>query len=303
MQKKSMMSAVLAVAGLVGAMQSARADGCNSAEEKAAAAQMKKAEDFERAGKLKEAYGAVGKIDPLCLAGNGFKQHETMRKRIGLQLGQQEEKAGRLAAAFDWFKGSGNGAEADRVKMKQVQASPRDRNLVSGAIDHFKYKNNDARVAELRQLAAKNAELELGNEEKAFAARKESFQELGNAKDWFYYVSEGAAKKVRERAEQRGDTLAKEDTFRHLENARRYFSIAEAKSKETALKDKAMLLAQAHEKKGEITQARDFYSLAGASAKGNELQQRADAQYKKSEDKRQKQFKKGQSDLEKELGM
>jgi hypothetical protein len=303
MQKKLMMSAVLAVAGLMGAMQSAQADGCNSAEEKAAAAQMKKAEDFERAGKLKEAYGAVGKIDPLCLAGNGFKQHETMRKRIGLQLGQQEEKAGRLAAAFDWFKGSGNGAEADRVKMKQVQASPRDRNLVSGAIDHFKYKNNDARVAELRQLAAKNAELELGNEEKAFAARKESFQELGNAKDWFYYVSEGAAKKVRERAEQRGDTLAKEDTFRHLENARRYFSIAEAKSKETALKDKAMRLAQAHEKKGEITQARDFYSLAGASAKGNELQQRADAQYKKSEDKRQKQFKKGQSDLEKELGM
>jgi hypothetical protein len=303
MQKKLMMSAVLAVAGLMGAMQSAHADGCNSAEEKAAAAQMKKAEDFERAGKLKEAYGAVGKIDPLCLAGNGFKQHETMRKRIGLQLGQQEEKAGRLAAAFDWFKGSGNGAEADRVKMKQVQASPRDRNLVSGAIDHFKYKNNDARVAELRQLAAKNAELELGNEEKAFAARKESFQELGNAKDWFYYVSEGAAKKVRERAEQRGDTLAKEDTFRHLENARRYFSIAEAKSKEAALKDKAMLLAQAHEKKGEITQARDFYSLAGASAKGNELQQRADAQYKKSEDKRQKQFKKGQSDLEKELGM
>jgi hypothetical protein len=303
MQKKLMMSAVLAVAGLMGAMQSAHADGCNSAEEKAAAAQMKKAEDFERAGKLKEAYGAVGKIDPLCLAGNGFKQHETMRKRIGLQLGQQEEKAGRLAAAFDWFKGSGNGAEADRVKMKQVQASPRDRNLVSGAIDHFKYKNNDARVAELRQLAAKNAELELGNEEKAFAARKESFQELGNAKDWFYYVSEGAAKKVRERAEQRGDTLAKEDTFRHLENARRYFSIAEAKSKETALKDKAMLLAQAHEKKGEITQARDFYSLAGASAKGNELQQRAEAQYQKSEDKRQKQFKKGQSDLEKELGM
>ena len=303
MQKTFLMSALLAVTGFMGAMQPAHADGCNAAEEKAAAAQMKKAEDSERAGQLKEAYQAVGKIDPLCLAGNGFKQHETMRKRIGLQLGQQEEKAGRLAAAFDWFKGSGNGAEADRVKMKQVQASPRDRNLVSGAIDHFKYKNNDARVAELRQLAGKNAEIELASEDKAFAARKESFQELGNAKDWFYYVDDGAAKKVRVRAEQRGDTLAKEDTFRHLENAKRYFSIAEAKSKETALRDKALRLAQAHEKKGEISQAQNFYSLAGESAKGNELQQRADAQYKKSEDKRQKQFKKGQSDLEKELGM
>lgn len=303
MQKAILMSAVLAIAGLMGGAQPAQAEGCNPAEEKVAAGQMKSAEDIERAGKLKEAYQAAGKIDPLCLAGGGYKRHEAMRLRIGLQLGQQEEKAGRLAAAFDWYKGSGNGAEADRVKMKQVEASPRDRNLVSGAIDHFRFKNNNARVAELRQLAAKNAEFELANEEKAFAARKESFDALGSAKDWLYYVSDGAAKKVRDRAEQRGDTLAKEDTFRHLENAKHYFSIAEAKSKEAALKDKALRLAQAHEKKGEISQAQNFYSLAGASAKGNELQERADAQYKKSEDKRQKQFKKGQSDLEKELGL
>jgi len=303
MQKTMLMSALLAVAGLLGAMQPAQADGCRPAEETAAAAQMKKAVDLERAGKLKEAFGAAGKVDAMCLAGGGYKQHEAMRKRIGLQLGQQEEKAGRLAAAFDWFKASGNGAEADRVKLKQVAATPRDRTVVSGAIDHFRFKNNDARVAELRQLAAKNAELELANEEKAFAARKESFQELGSARDWFYYVNDGAAKKVRERAELRGDTLAREDTFRHLENAKRYFSMAEARSKEAALKDKAMRLAQAHEKKGEITQAQNFYSLAGASAKGNELQERAEAQHQKSEDKRQKQFKKGQSDLEKELGL
>lgn len=303
MRKTILISAVLAVAGLMGATQTARADGCRAAEEKVAAVQMKAAEDMERASKLKEAYQALGKIDAMCLAGGGYKQHEAMRKRIGLQLGQQEEKAGRLAAAFDWYKGSGNGAEADRVKMKQVSATPRDRKLVSGAIDHFRFKDNNARVTELRQLAAKNAELELASEDKAFAARKESFQELGNAKDWFYYVDDGAARKVRVRAEQRGDTLAKEDTFRHLENARRYFSMAEAKSKETALKDKALRLAQAHEKKGEISQAQNFYSLAGASAKGDELQERAEAQHKKAEDKRQKQFKKGQSDLEKELGL
>jgi hypothetical protein len=303
MRKTLLMLSVLAVAALMVTTQTARADGCRSADEKVAAAQMKKAEDAERAGKLKEAYEAVGKIDSMCLAGDGDKRQGAMRKRIGLQLGQQEEKQGRLASAFDWYKGSGNGAEADRIKMKQVETNSRDRNLVSGAIDHFKYKNNDSRVAELRQLAAKNASLELANEEKAFAARKESFQELGNAKDWFYLVGEGTDKKVRERAEQRGDTLAKEDIFRHLENAKRYFGIADAKSKDAALKDKALRLAQAHEKKGEITQAQNFYSLAGASAKGNELQERADAQYKKSEDKRQKQFKKGQGDLEKELGL
>jgi hypothetical protein len=239
----------------------------------------------------------------MCLVGDGYKRHEAMRKRIGLQLGQQEEKQGRLAAAFEWYKNSGNGADADRVKLKQVDASPRDRNLVSNAIDHFRFKNNDARVAELRQLAVKNADLELANEEKAFAANKQSFDELGRAKDWFYTAGDTAPKKVRERAERRGDTLLQDDTHRHLENAQRYFRMAEAKSKEKAVQDKALRLAQAHEKKGEITQATNFYNLAGASDKGNELQQRTEAQHKQSEDKRKKQFSKDQDKLEKELGL
>lgn len=281
----------------------ASADGCRTEEERAAAAQMRKAEESERGGKLKEAFALLEKIDSMCLGGGGDKRYEGMRKRIGLQLGQQDEKRGQLGAAFDWYQRSRNAAEADRVKMKQVDTSPRDRNVVSNAIDHFKYRNNDARVAELRQLAAKNADLELANEEKAFAARKESFDELGKAKDWFYLVGEAAAKKVRERAERRGDTLLKEDTFRHLESAKRYFRMAEAKPKEKAVQDKALRLAQEHEKKGENTQAINFYGLAGASAKGNELEKRSEAQHKKSEEKRQKQFTKDQDKLEKELGL
>ena len=304
MKKALLISVVFCVASLVGATQLALADSeCTPQDDKAGAAQMKKAEDSERAGKLKEAYQAASKLGNACLASGGYQRNKAMLQRVGLQLGQQDEKQGRLAAAFDWYKGSGNNADADRVKMKQVNASPRDRQVVSDAIDHFKYGSNDTLLAELRQLAAKNADLELANEEKAFAAHKESFDELGNAKDWFYFVGDSAAKKVRERAEQRGDTLAKEDTLRHLENALRYFEFAEAKQKGKALKDKALRLAQDHEKKGEITQAKDFYSLAGESAKGNELQERAEAQHKKSEDKRQKQFKKGQDDLEKELGL
>jgi D-alanyl-D-alanine dipeptidase len=152
-------------------------------------------------------------------------------------------------------------------------------------------------------LAAKNADLELADEDKAFAARKESFDELGKARDWLYLVGETAAKKLRERAERRGDTLLQEDTFRHLKSAKRYFGMAEAKSKEQALQDKALRLAQTHEKQGEIAQARDFYHLAGAGAKGDELEKRAEAQHEKSEEKRQKQFKQEQGDLEKELGM
>lgn len=279
------------------------ADGCTTQQEREAAAQFRKTEDVDRTGKLKETYALLEKVDYLCLDRDGNKRHEAMRKRIGLQLGQQEEKPGRLAEAFDWYKRSGNVAEADRVKMKQVDTRPRDRNLVSGAIDYFRYRNNDARVAQLRQLAAKNAEFELANEEKAFAARKESFQELDNAKDWFYLVNEAAAKKVRERAEQRGDTLFKEVTHRRLEIAQRYYSVAEAGQKEKALQDKALRLAQESERRGEITQAKDFYHLAGATTKGDELEQNREAQHIKSEEKRQKNFKKEQDDLEKQLGM
>ena len=108
---------------------------------------------------------------------------------------------------------------------------------------------------------------------------------------------------MRERAERRGDARLKEDTFRHLENAKRYFGMAETKPKEKAVQDKALQLAQAHEKKGEITQATNFYALAGASAKGQELEKRSEAQHQKSEEKRQKQFNKEQSDLEKQLGL
>lgn len=303
MKKTIILYVAFTVAGLLGATQLALADSeCTPQDDKSGAAQMKKAEGEERAGKLKEAYQAAHKLSGGCLPSGGYQQSKAMIKRIGLKLGQQDEKQGHLATAFDLYKGSGNDADADRVKMKQVNASPRDRQVVSDAIDYFR-GGNDKSLAELRQLAAKNADLELANEDKAFAARKESFDELEKAKDWFYLVGESWAKKVRERAEQRGDTLAKEDTFRHLDNAKHYFEIAEAKKKERTLKDKALRLAQEHEKKGEITQATDFYSLAGESAKGNELQGRAEAQHKKSEEKRQKQFNKGQDDLEKQLGM
>lgn len=291
------------VALLASYVPAASADGCRSEDEQVAAAQFRKAEDTERAGKLADAFAMLGKVDDMCLTGDAGKRADAMHKRIGLQLGQQEEKKGNLKAAFDWYQRSRNDDEADRVKMKHVNTSSRDRNVVSGAIDHFRYRNNDARVAELRQLAAKNAEFELANEEKAFAARKESFTEIGNAKDWFYYVSEDAAKKVSVRAEQRGDALLKEDTYRHLENAQRYFDMADAKSKVKAVMNKAMQLAQQHEKKGEVTQAANFYRLADADAKAEELETRTEAQHQETEEKRQEKFSQEQDALEKELGL
>ena len=293
---------IAAMFALMLAAQASLADDiCDTNEKNLAATNMQKAEGFERAGKLKLAYKSASEADrSLCLPDDRANR---MVKRIGLQLGQQDEKQGQLAAAFEWYKNSGNGADADRVMLKQVNTNPRDRSVVSNAIDHFRFTNIDTRVKELRQLAAKNAELELANEEKAFATRKISFDELGLARDWLSLVDKGTDKKVRERAEQRGDTLLKESMYRHLENAKRYFSMAGAKPKEKAVQDKALRLAQEHEKKGEITQAGNFYSLAGASGKGDELEARAKAEHEKSEATRQKKFTREQDDLEKQLGL
>ena len=318
MKKTIILYIAFSVAGLMGATQFAQADSdCNASNTTDGRPYFKRAQAAEQAGRFKDAYKEANTLlAGDCFTGYDSREVRALLNRVLYKQGSQSEKQGRLDDAFDNYIGSYRYVDqekikytdADRVKMKQVNASPRDRKIVSGAIAYFQGRNDrigqdDARVTELHQLAAKNADLEFANEAKAFAARKESFTELESAKDWLVLIGDAEVKKMRDRAEQRGDTLVKEDIYRHLENASRYYSFAEAKPKEKALKEKALRLAQEHEKKGEITQATEFYSLAGASAKGNELQAKSETQHKKSEEKRQKQFKKGQDDLEKELGL
>lgn len=293
----------LALAALMVGVPPAFADDICEAEDKSlATARSKKAEDLERAGKLKESFETLKSFDGMCVDGrDGFIRYEAMIKRVGLALGRQEEKKGQLGAAVDWYDRSGNIADADRVRMQRVRASPRDRSLFAAAFTRF--APGDPSNNELLKLASKNADLDFASEDKAFAARKASFDELQNARHWLGYLGEGAAKKVRVRAEQRGDTLFKEDAHRHLDNARRYFEMAESKPKQAAVKEKALRLAQAHEKKGEISQAANFYQLADAGERGEALRARAEAQHQKAEEKRQDTFKKEQDDLEKELGL
>ena len=293
----------LALAALMVGVPPVFADDICEAEDKTlAAAQTKKAEALERAGKLKEAFETLKSFDGMCVAGrDGFLRHEASIKRVGLALGRQEEKKGQLGAAVDWYDRSANIADADRVRMQRVRASPRDRSLFSSALPRF--APGDPNHTELLKLAAKNADLEFAAEDKAFAARKASFDELQNALHWLNYHGETATKRVRTRAEQRGDALFKEDAHRHLDNARRYFEMAEAKQKQAAVKEKALRLAQAHEKKGEINQAANFYELADAGDRGEALRVRAESQHQKAEEQRQDKFKKEQDDLEKELGL
>lgn len=277
------------------------ADGCRDNEKAVEIAALKKAEDHEKAGRLKEAFNAAQPIGE-CLNNEANKRRNGIVQRSGKVLGAQEEKAGRLKEAFNWYEKSGNKAEADQVKMKQVGAKPDDAGTVGDAISHFTYRNNAERVKELRGLAARNADKWLAAEDKAFGARKDSLDELGKARDWTYYAEAGAAK-VTERAVKRGDALAADSARRALESAIAYYEFAEKPQKVKSVKDKARQLGDAHAKKGEKKIAADYYVIAGLDSQAEKLAETHEAEKEKAEVKRQDKFKKDQKSLEKELGL
>lgn len=291
------------VALVLGSMNLASvfADGCRDSEIAAEMASLKKAEDSEKAGRLKDAFNTAKTIGE-CLGNEAGKRRDAIIKRSGKTLGTQEEKAGRLKEAFDWYESSGNKAEADQVKLKQANAKPDDTNAVGGAISHFTYRNNVERVKELRGLASRNVDKWLAAEDKAFAARKDSRSELGNARDWVYYAQTGSAK-VTERAEKRGDTLATDSARRSIENAIAYYEFAEKKQKAKGVRDKARKLGDEHARKGENKLAVEFYELAGDSTKAQGLAKKTEAEGEKAEAKRRDKFKQDQKSLEKELGL
>jgi hypothetical protein len=294
---------VMLTIGLAGVgLPSAYADGCRDSEVAAARAQLNRAEAAEKAGKLKEAFSAARSVAWECLGNEAGRQREALIKRVGKNLGDQEEKVGRLKEAFDWFEGSGNAAEADRVKMKQVKTKPDDISTVSNALTHFGYRKNEAQMKELRALASKNADQWLAVEEKAFAATKDSRNELGKAKDWLYYAGTGP-QKAQERAEKRGDALAADTSRRWLELAIAYYAFADKPQKVKGVKDKAKQLGDSHARKGEGEVAADYYRIAGLSAEANKLQKQTETKREQAEQQRQKQFKKDQESLEKQLGL
>jgi hypothetical protein len=298
-----MMSVCILSAGFAGlSVPPAFADGCPDKEIAAETLKLKKAEDQEKAGKLREAFSAARTTAWECLGNDAGKRREALMKRVGRTLGDQEEKQGRLKEAFDWYQAAGLEADADRVMLKRANAKSDDTNAVGGAIDHFKHRNNEARVKELRGLAARNVDKWLTAEEKAFAARKDSRDELGKARDWVYYAGSGSGK-VFERAEKRGDTLAADSARRPIENAIAYYDFAEKPQKARSVRDKARKLGDEHARKGENKLAVEFYQIAGDSSKAEALEKKSEAEKQKTESARQDKFKKDQQSLEKELGL
>lgn len=294
----------LVVAGVIGAGSSiAWADSLCSdkALQQAADAQVKQAEDLERAGKAREAYHAAAKANGECVT--DYKRHSALMVRAALALGADEEKKGRFKEAFDWYERAQRPADAGRMQRKMVDANPDDINTVSHAIDYFKNHQETAQEQAMRAHALKRVDHALMEEDRRFNTfTKDSLGELGLARDWSHYAQAGEDR-IRARAAKRGDTLLAEDGRKFLSLALSYYEVANQPEKSLKVRDKARALAKQHEGKGEGVIAAEYYAIAGDSNKANDVQAQTEAREQKAEATRKKTFKKEQDELEKALGL
>jgi hypothetical protein len=272
---------------------------CTATERQEADAAFARARAAEQAGRLDAA------LDDAARARSCTRSEADVKAlvgRIGKRLGDGAERAGRLDDAFAAYSRTGLETDADRVRMRQARERPGDVRAVSTALQHFRSRRDEARLAELRELAAANSARALAEEEQAFAATRDSTEELGRARSWALLAAQDPGP-VRERAERRGDALAREDGRDALEGALGYFRLADRRQKVEAVRARARALAEAALGRGEHALAADYLRLAGDGARAREVAKRGEEGRERSEKKRQKKFQRGAGDLEKELGL
>jgi hypothetical protein len=187
-------------------------------------------------------------------------------------------------------------------------------------------------LRDLRKISLANIAEALGLEETAFARYnpKEtvmgdspvdiSLKHLGLARQWYDLFGDPKANTMAERAGKRGDTMIKDVRPRSYTSAMRYYELGVLPDKLKTLTAQANKLGDAATQKGEFADAVEYYQIGHSQtgeneAKINELEARLAKEDERREQARQKaeremhkdekqkeEFKKGQQDLEKELG-
>lgn len=301
---------VASLAAAVVASPLARADGvpCTPAEVQQAETLVRQAEAAEKAGRSREAYTAATGRTPWDCAKDSYQRRNGLIERTGKKLGDEAEKAGRYGEAFEYYRapqlhgrGDGNLADADRALLKQVKAQPGDYKLVSFAAGYFAQRGINSNLEATRAVAMASGENALAIEAKAFAASRQSLNELQRARDWFEIT--GDVSPVNARAVQRGDTLLAHGAISSVERAFLYYDFAHNEPKRKSAQNRARQLGDEHVKTGETAVAAQFYMLAGDEARAAALEKTMKSRDDKAEAKRREQFKKDQKSLEKELGL
>jgi hypothetical protein len=272
-------------------------DLCPDPAMKAAAkSQLGQAQALQASGKLREAWNAAAKADLDCV------DSDPIKKQIGKALGAEEEKNGRLDEAVDWYQRVNADVEATRVLNKGVESRSNDIKFIGRAIEYFHLKSDKGNEQKMRDIAKRNVEKLLAEEEKRFATQmKDSQSFLQKADEWTFYAQTGQDK-VKTRAQQRGDFYAKDDSRTALQKAISYYFVGNLDEKIKSVKAKAAGLGKQMEAKGEPEAAADYYMIADQGDKADAIAKQAEAAKQKAEEGRKKTFKKDQDDLEKSLG-
>lgn len=287
--------------------QAAFADGeeCSASEKKKAYGVLRKAEDAEKAGKLKHAYdAAIQSTSSIHCADNGYKRRDGVVERTSKKLGAEAEKSGKFGEAHEYFSAPFRMgrldyplADADRTMLKHAKANPDNFKVVSQAASYFDQREGKPHLKEVRGIAKSSGDKALTQEEKSFKSNPKSFAALEKAKGWLEIAGQG--KLANARAEQRGDALLGDSTVGSIELAMQYYDFANSKRGEKKAQERARKLGDDAARKGNPGLAGKFYDLSGDESKAAAAEQ----QKEKAEVKRQDKFKKDQKSLEKELGL
>lgn len=272
---------------------------CPDPTKKAAAqAQLAHAQTLQAAGKLREAYDAASKIELDCAPPNA----DGLKKKIASGIALEAERNGKLNEAVEWHERAGDTSAASRAISKIVSEKSDDMKAVGRAIDFYHAHDDKTQEQAMRTLALKNVDKALAAEARNFSTPlKGSLGDLRQAQEWTFYAQAGQDR-VRARATERGDVLAKEDSRASLKKAMDYYFVAEVKEGMARVKAKAAGIGKQAEAKGELEVAAEYYQIADEGAKASAVSAQAEASKQKAEESRKKTFKKDQGDLEKALG-
>lgn len=296
---------VLALASMAPLPAFADGEVCSASEKKTADGMLRKAEDAEKAGKLKDAYkAATQSIPAIHCAGNGYKRRDGVVERTSKKLGAESEKSGKFGEAHEYFSAPFRMgrvdyplADADRTMLKHAKANPDNYKVVSQAASYFDQREGKPHLKEVRDIAKNSGDKALTQEEKSFKSNRKSFDMLEKARGWLEIAGQG--KLANARAEQRGDALLADSTVSSVELAMQYYNFADSKRGEKKAQERARQLGDDAARKGDNGLAAKFYELSGDEAKAAAVEK----QKEKAEVKRQDKFKQDQKSLEKELGL
>lgn len=190
------------------------------------------------------------------------------------------------AGVFDLYEAAGFYGEADRSMVRYVKSVPEDFDAFEVGYNHFRkrkksvekthkipmyrgYLNIPTHNEVLKDISIKYANYALEREaeifnKKSIDSAQASLKELERARKWTSYLAKEVEKKVRKRAEERGDVLARNPREPIiLQRAVEFYGIARIPAKIIKTRQRADELGDLHYKRKDFKDAAHYFQISG----------------------------------------